>query len=131
VQHRDPEGMPEGSEAWQLYPRLLTSPTDLRVGKTANDAFHRTGLDEALCARGVKRLVVCGAQSEFCVDSTVRGALAHGYEVTLVADGHTTLDNGVLTAGQIVAHENATLRNIDSYGPRVALQSAADVAAGA
>jgi len=58
-------------------------------------------------------------QSEFCVDSTVRGALAHGYPVTLVSDGHSTLDNGALRAAQISAHHNATLVNLGSYGPKV------------
>jgi hypothetical protein len=29
--------------------------------------------------------------------------------VTLVSDGHSTLDNGVLTAPQIIAHHNRTL----------------------
>lgn len=127
VQHSDPQGMAEGSDAWQLTPRLQTSPQDLRIGKTACDAFHKTGLQEVLRSRGVTRVVVCGAQSEFCIDSTVRGALAHGYEVTLVGDGHTTMDNGVLTAAQIVAHENATLANVDSYGPRVTVKPAAEI----
>lgn len=64
------------------------------------------------------RLVVCGFQSEFCVDTTTRRALALGYPVTLVADGHSTTDNGVLSAAQISAHHNATLTNIVSFGPR-------------
>ncbi len=125
IQHENDQGLVHGSDDWQLDARLDVQPDDLRVRKTACDAFHRTPLAMLLAERGIARVVVCGAQSEFCVDSTVRGALAHGLPVTLLADAHTTLDNGVLTAAQIAAHHNATLSELRSYGPRVTLAPAA------
>lgn len=128
IQHEEPDSpLAAGAEGWQLYGRLATQPSDPRVRKTATDSFHKTELQAVLQAHGVDQLVVCGLQSEFCVDSTVRGALAHGYPVTLVADGHSTVDNGVLTAAQISAHHNATLANVGSFGPRVTPVPAADV----
>jgi nicotinamidase-related amidase len=128
VQHGEDDGpLRFGTEGWQLCERLEVQPQDIRVRKTATDSFHRTELQSHLQAQGVDRLVVCGLQSEFCVDSTVRGALARGYPVVLVADGHSTLDNGVITAAQISAHHNATLANLGSYGPRVTVTAAADV----
>jgi len=128
IQHES-EGEPLrfGSAAWQLDARLEVDRADLRVRKTATDAFHKTELQALLQARGVDRLIVCGLQSEFCVDSSVRGALAHGYPVVLVSDGHSTRDNGVLSAAQITAHHNLTLANLDSYGPGVELIAAAQV----
>jgi nicotinamidase-related amidase len=120
IQHEEEAGpLQFGSEGWQLDARLTTRPEDITVRKTATDSFHRTGLQDLLQSRGVSHLVVCGLQSEFCVDSTVRGALARGYPVTLVADGHSTSDNGILSAAQIAAHHTATLANIGSFGPRV------------
>lgn len=116
-----------GAAGWQLDTRLDARPDDLRVRKTSCDSFHRTELHALLQSRGVDRLVVCGLQSEFCVDSTVRGALALGYPVVLVADGHSTLDNGVMSAAQITAHHNATLANVGSFGPQVTLSSAAEL----
>ena len=128
VQHEGADSpLEHGSAGWQLDARLHARPDDLRVRKTANDAFHRTELHAQLQTRGIGRLVVCGLQSEFCVDSTVRGALAHGYAVELVGDAHSTMDNGVLTAAQISAHHNATLANVDSYGPRVTVTPAAQL----
>jgi nicotinamidase-related amidase len=128
VQHEGEDSpLRYGSAAWQLDPRLDVQATDVRIRKTASDSFHETALDALLRERGVDALVVCGLQSEFCVDSTVRGALPRGYSVSLVRDAHSTLDNGVLGAAQIVAHHNETLRNLDSYQARVTLVPASEV----
>lgn len=128
IQHEEDAGpLQFGTEGWQLDERLTIRPEDIRVRKTATDSFHRTELHALLQSRGVSDLIVCGLQSEFCVDSTVRGALALGYPVTLVADAHTTLDNGILSAAQISAHHTATLANIGSFGPRVTATAACEI----
>lgn len=57
--------------------------------------------------------------TEFCVDSTVRKALALGYPVVLVSDAHTSAGNAAIGPQQVIAHHNATLTNIYSFGPRV------------
>jgi len=120
IQHESADGpLAYGSPGWQLAPDLRVCETDLRVRKRATDSFHQTELQSILQQHQVDRLVICGLQSEFCVDTTTRRALALGYPVTLVADGHSTVDNGILTAAQISAHHNATLANISSFGPRV------------
>jgi nicotinamidase-related amidase len=129
IQHETTGGkeMDYGTEAWQLAPRLEVGATDIRIRKTATDSFHKTELHATLEGLGATRLIVCGLQSDFCVDTTTRRALGLGYPITLVSDGHSTLDNGVLTAAQIVAHHNVTLSNIESFGPRVTAVAAADV----
>lgn len=127
IQHEDDGPLRFGTAGWQLYERLAVRPEDIRLRKTATDSFHRTELQALLQSRDVGQLVVCGLQSEFCVDSTVRGALARGYPVVLLADAHSTMDNGVLSAAQISAHHNATLANVDSFGPRVRAIAAADL----
>lgn len=120
IQHEETDGpLQFASAAWQLYQPLAAEAGDPRVRKTATDSFHKTELHALLQSLGIGRVVVCGLQSEFCVDSTVRGALAHGYPVTLISDAHSTVDNGVLSAAQISAHHTATLCNVGSFGPRV------------
>jgi nicotinamidase-related amidase len=118
------------TEGWQLDERLDVQPEDLRVRKTTCDSFNKTPLQTLLQSHGVDSLVVCGLQSDFCVDTTVRRALGLGYPVTLVGDAHSTVDNGVLTAAQIIAHHNVTLSNIDSFGVKVAAVPTADVEVG-
>ena len=128
IQHESPEPpLQHASCGWQLAAGLLTEPGDVRMRKRATDSFHDTELHDLMQARGIDRLVICGLQSDFCVDTTTRRALALGYPVTLVADGHSTVDNGVLAAAQISAHHNATLTNISSFGPRATAVPAADI----
>lgn len=128
VQHEDADGpLVHGSEGWQLADGLDVDAADLRLRKRTPDSFHNTALQAMLRERGITDLVVCGLQSDYCIDTSVRRALALGYGVTLVADGHSTVDNGVLTAAQIIAHHNRTLSSMASFGPRVQLKPAAAV----
>jgi nicotinamidase-related amidase len=118
VQHEEAEGpLQFGAAGWQLCDGLATAATDLRVRKTTPNSFHRTELQDLLRERGVDRLVVCGLQSDYCVDTTVRQALALGYAVALAADAHSTVDNAVLSAAQITAHHNTTFAHMTSFGP--------------
>jgi nicotinamidase-related amidase len=120
IQHESGAGYLEhGSREWQLTLGLQVEPGDLRVRKTAADAFHRTELEDVLKRHAVKDLIVCGMHTEFCVDTTIRRALALGYPVLLVEDAHTTEGNQVLSPMQVIQHHNATLANITSFGPRV------------
>ncbi|MCF7689841.1 MAG: cysteine hydrolase, partial [Cephaloticoccus sp.] len=118
IQHEENEGaLQSDSAGWRLATALITSPGDLRVRKKTPDSFHHTDLQRLLEARQVDHLIICGLQSDYCVDTTTRRALALGYAVTLVADAHSTIDTGVLTAAQITAHHNQTLRHLHSFGP--------------
>jgi len=53
---------------------------------------------------------ISGAQTDACIRSTLHGALARGYNATLVLDAHTTDDctwaTPPLTAEQVIAHTN-------------------------
>jgi len=66
------------------------------------------GLVDEARGRHAERLVICGLQSEYCVDTTTRRAFSLGYDITLVADGHSTCA-GSLTAAQKIAHHNEVL----------------------
>ena len=120
IQHESSCGYLEhDTPSWQLAKGLDVLPADLRIAKTTPDAFLRTRLQETLDELGVDEVVVCGMHSEFCVDTTTRRALALGYPVVLVSDGHTSAGNAAIGAAQVIAHHNATLTNISSFGPRV------------
>ncbi len=128
IQHESASGYLEfETDAWQLAHGLQVEPADLKLRKTTPDSFLRTDLQVILQQHGVRNLIICGMHTEFCVDTTTRRALALGYPVILVADAHTSAGNAHLSATQVVAHHNATLANISSFGPRVRAVSAADL----
>jgi nicotinamidase-related amidase len=118
VQHES-ASLPYGSERWQLQAGLHVEPRDGVLRKTTPDSFLNTDLQELLASWSVDRVVLCGFASEFCVDTTTRRAAALGYDVTLAADAHTTHDKPHATAAEIRIHENATLSDLTSFGPRI------------
>jgi nicotinamidase-related amidase len=128
IQHESRSGpLTYGNQGWQLAPALRTAATDTLLRKTAADSFHLTELDALLKRHAVTEVVICGMQTDFCVDTTTRRALALGYSVVLVSDGHTTLNNKHLSAAQIIEHHNETLSKISSFGPVVRLECAQEV----
>lgn len=79
------------------------------VVKRQADAFADTNLKTVLKGIGAERLVVCGLQTDECVNATTRRAHALGYDVTLVADAHGTWDTDQQTATEIVTEHNHAL----------------------
>jgi len=116
VQHDDilDHRLAKGSEGWQLRPELAPLESEPLVHKRFCDAFYDTPLGEVLSDAGVTRVIIGGCMSQWCIDTSVRSAVAHGYDVTLLSDGHMTGDSGSLTFDQIIAHHNATLDGFDA-----------------
>jgi nicotinamidase-related amidase len=112
---------------WELSPAVNPQTEDLRVEKRWSDAFRDTNLDGLLRDATVSRVVLVGAQTEYCVDTTARRAVSLGYDVVLVADGHTTSDNGLLTRRQIIGHHNQTLANLAIEGVSLHVLSSGEV----
>ncbi|SDT42391.1 Nicotinamidase-related amidase [Pseudomonas asplenii] len=112
LRHTGPQGSPiaAGSAAWQVLPELGLDPAvDHLLDKTRPSCFFETGLAEQLDDAGVKRLIIVGMKSQYCVDSTCRLARDLGFEVVLVGDAHTCMETPGLSAQAIVEHHNATL----------------------
>ena len=108
VQHSD-EGMERDCDAWQVVPELSRLESEALVHKKFGDSFEDTDLEDVLARERVGRLVVTGAQTDACIRSTIHGAFARGYDVTLVGDAHTTEDQsewGAPPPDQVIAHTN-------------------------
>jgi nicotinamidase-related amidase len=108
VQHSD-EQLARGSDDWQIVPELTPGDAEPLVEKSYGDSFEDTTLETVLSGLGVGWLVVVGAQTDWCVRSTLHGALARGYDATLVSDAHTTEDQtewGAPPPDMVVAHTN-------------------------
>lgn len=109
VQHSSDE-VPYGSEGWEYVPELKRTDDEPLVHKHYGDAFEETDLEQVLSARKVGRLVVTGAETDECIRCTLHGALARGYDATLVEDAHTTGDlrewGGPIAPDQAIAYTN-------------------------
>ena len=90
-----------------LLASLEVRPDDAIVRKRSCDAFLDTTLEAVLRESGIDRLIITGCATDYCVDTTVRAALARGWPTVVPADGHTTADRPHLSAAQIIAHHNA------------------------
>jgi nicotinamidase-related amidase len=124
--HTTFDGLKKGAPGWRLDPRLERTRTDMIVEKQASDAFCATNLDEVLQARGIRRVLVTGLQTEYCVDTTCRAALSRGYEVTLVSDAHTTGESH-LSAATIIDHHNRLLSNLAYPGAGISVRPCAEL----
>ncbi|MEO7001402.1 MAG: cysteine hydrolase family protein, partial [Ktedonobacterales bacterium] len=104
MQHDGGPGHPLEPETqyWPINPLVGAREGELVLHKRASDSFYETPLRQELDALGIQRLVVTGAQTEFCVDTTCRRASSEGYDVTLAADAHSTGDSNGLSAQQII-----------------------------
>ncbi len=55
-------------------------------GKDGFNAFSNTGLGSVLVEGGVRNVVLAGAVTSICIDSTGRSAHEKGYDVTVLSD---------------------------------------------
>ena len=110
---QDDDVGPFGQAGWNLHPDLLLPERALRMRKRFADSFYQTTLHELLQSHQIAHLIVVGAATDACIDATCRRAVSLGYDVTLVADAHTTRDNVFLAAPQSIAYYN---RILDGFG---------------
>jgi nicotinamidase-related amidase len=112
VQHDGGRGdsLESGTPGWRIHEAVAPGAGVPVIEKRTPDSFHGTGLSDLLQSLGVRRLVVTGLQTEYCVDTTCRRAFILGFEVVLVEDGHSTCDSAYLDAETIVRHHNNVLR---------------------
>ena len=129
VQHSD-EQLEKGTDAWEYVPELVRQESEPLVHKRFGDSFEDTDLEEVLAEGQVGRLVVTGAQTDACIRSTIHGAFARGYDVTLVGDAHTTEDQsawGAPPPDKVIAHTNLYWRDQTAPGRTAGVTETKDV----
>ena len=129
VQHDGPVGDPHHPDqpGWKLLPELEMRDGDLIIRKTACDSFLGTSLEQTLKSNAIERLIVTGCATDYCVDTTVRSALARGYATIAPADGHTTSNRPHFAAQQIIAHHNSIWADFIAPGRPALVCACADV----
>ncbi len=69
-----------------IITELTPRPSDEVLYKTRYSGFYGTELDRILQEKGIERLIVVGATTSVCVESTVRDAMFRDYHCLVVAD---------------------------------------------
>lgn len=82
----------EGTLGCEISERIKPQPDDKVIVKHYPNSFLETELDSYLKKNEISKLVVCGMMTHMCVDTTVRAAMDHGYEVELAARACATKD---------------------------------------
>ena len=86
-----PDGEPSRiliRDCWStdIVPELKPMDGDTVLYKTRYSGFYGTSLDEVLRAGGIQQLIVVGATTSVCVESTVRDAMFRDYHCLVIAD---------------------------------------------
>lgn len=96
-----------GTTGVDIYERVAPISGETVVVKHKANSFIDTDIQAVLQEKGITDLVVVGAMTQNCIDSTVRAAADLGYRVQLVEDACATknleFDGQVLPADQVQA----------------------------
>ncbi len=129
IQHEESEGtLRKGEPGWQFHPRLEKPlHQEAIIYKTVPNSFTHTSLKQTLDKLDATHLYICGAQTEYCINSTCRGAIDLDYNVTLITDAHTTCDSDHQKAPVIIEHIQEMLKDISSSNATITLEKSSDL----
>ncbi len=89
----------------EIHPAVAPRDGEMVISKHFPNSFRETILLEELRRRDIKELVVCGAMSHMCIDTTVRAGFDLGLSWIVIADGCATRDlyfgNQIIEAAQV------------------------------
>lgn len=91
---------------WEILEEIFPLKEDIVIEKYSNDSFYNSKLEKKLQEMRVDELYITGCATDFCVNSTVQSAYFKGYNVTVVADSHTTGKRPKLSAEDVIDHYN-------------------------
>ncbi|PEL14035.1 cysteine hydrolase family protein [Bacillus sp. AFS017336] len=101
VQHCDEELIP-GEELWAIDANLDVQEQDFFIQKVHANSFYKTNLKNLLDQLKVRSIEFCGAQTEYCMDSTIKFAHGLGYENMMVHKATSTLNNQFMSAKETI-----------------------------
>jgi nicotinamidase-related amidase len=84
------QDLPLHTDGWQIVPELVPAQGEQIIEKKFRSTFVETNFEEVLAQHNISHLYICGAETNNCVRHTSMSALEYGYDITLIADAHTT-----------------------------------------
>ncbi|QJP17809.1 isochorismatase family protein [Starkeya sp. ORNL1] len=114
IRHDGPKGDPlaPGEPGWPVWPALGQAEDEPIFAKSVGDAFSNPAFVAWVAGQDTDEVVLLGAQTDYCIAATVKGASAAGLKVTVVSDAHSTVDSADETAAAIIARHNAAFATV-------------------
>ena len=81
-----------GTTGAEIHDSILPIENETIITKNFPNSFRETSLHTHLQVSTVTELVICGAMTHMCIDTTTRAASDLGYSCTLISDGCATRD---------------------------------------
>ncbi len=94
VRHANDTFLRKGSPDWEVSEELPSSQGDIVIDKTHGSVFREKPFLTFLKENGITSLVVAGLVSNGCIRAACLDGVRLGYELILVADGHSTFSKG-------------------------------------
>jgi ureidoacrylate peracid hydrolase len=114
-------GLDETSDGFKLYSELEALPGDLRVKKIKYSAFiaGSSDIDTQLRRSGIDTVLIAGAATNVCCESTARDAMLLDYRVIMLSDANATwtdeehaatLNSFIMFFGDVMSTDEAIAR---------------------
>jgi nicotinamidase-related amidase len=98
------EFLTHGTPDWEIARAIAPQADEPVFEKRVGSAFRNSNLDAYLRKLGIKNLVICGMQTEFCVDTNVKVASELGYNVLIPSEGTATFNTRQFLARDLIAY---------------------------
>jgi len=93
----------------EIHEKLTPRNNETVILKRSPSSFIGTELKELLTEKGINRLVICGMQTNVCVQATTKDAKQFGYKITLLEDACAAKSLEIHKNTIEVLHEFATV----------------------
>ncbi|MDD5934514.1 MAG: cysteine hydrolase family protein [Clostridiales bacterium] len=93
-----------GTDGWQIYHAIAPQPEDKVIDKRFNSSFRQTDLREYLESIHAKNLILCGMQTEYCIDASCKVAFEYEYKVTIAKGTTSTYDTTIACAKDLIEY---------------------------
>ena len=94
-----------GTPGVDFHPNVQPLPDETIVQKNFPNSFRDTPLLDVLREQQVSRMIICGMQTNMCVDAITRAAADYGFECIVAADAcaarNLTFDGCTVPAEQV------------------------------
>ena len=113
IRHDDGIGseMEVNTYGWEICKEIAPLPGERIIEKHFNSAFKETVLEKELLVMNIRKLVIVGLQTEFCIDTSIRVAFEKGFEVIIPETTNSTIDGKFMSAEKIYLHHNNLFNN--------------------